>query len=91
MCRKRHLSSMTALRESADVDDVRLERKLWYEYAKLKTRGQLRNRTRFASATPLSACSDPLVRSNPLRPTTICEKRPQAQGDLSHDIKISTA
>ena len=63
--RKRHLSSMTALRSSADVADVRLKRNLWHEYANLKVRCQLRNRTRYASATPVSAGSDPVVRSKP--------------------------
>uniref|UniRef100_A0AAV1UAX4 Uncharacterized protein n=1 Tax=Peronospora matthiolae TaxID=2874970 RepID=A0AAV1UAX4_9STRA len=38
----RRLSSMHALRESASVADVRLERKLRYDFAKLKARGRLR-------------------------------------------------
>ena len=33
--RTRHLSCVLSLRESASVADVRLERKLRYEYAKL--------------------------------------------------------
>ena len=45
----RRLSSMYALRASVSVADVRLKRKLQYDYAKLKARGQLRNRTRYAS------------------------------------------
>ena len=49
MHRTRRLSSMYALRASVSVADVRLKRKLQYDYAKLKARGQLRNRTRYAS------------------------------------------
>ena len=37
----RRLSSMMALRASANVEDVRLKRKLRYDYAKLKAKGQL--------------------------------------------------
>ena len=36
--RKRRLSSMDALRSSASKSDVRLERKLCYEFAKLKSK-----------------------------------------------------
>ena len=85
--RRRHISSIPALRESVDAADDRLERNLRYEYAKLKTRGQLRNRTRYASATPVAASSDPVVRSNPLPPITIGEKRPRAQGDPGNDAQ----
>ena len=59
MYRTRHLSSVLSLRASASVADVRLERKLRYEYAKLKARGQLSTRTRYASATPVATGSDP--------------------------------
>ena len=85
--RVRRLSSMTALRASTGRADVLLERKLRFGYAKLKTRGQLRNRTRYASATPVAASSDPVVRSNPLPPITIGEKRPRAQGDPGNDAQ----
>ena len=71
----RHLSSLPALLASADVADVRLERKLRYEYAKLKARVQLRTRTRYASATPVVTGFDPKARSNPLPPTLVGGKR----------------
>ena len=63
-----------ALEASADVADVRLKRKIRYIHAKLKARGQLRNGKRYASATPVAAVFDPVVRSNRLSPTTIGEK-----------------
>ena len=53
--RTRRLSSMYALRASVSVADVRLERKIRYDYAKLKNRGQLRNHTRYASANTVVA------------------------------------
>ena len=37
------LTSMWALRASASVEDVRLESKMRFGYAKLKTRGRLRD------------------------------------------------
>uniref|UniRef100_A0AAV1UZQ4 Uncharacterized protein n=1 Tax=Peronospora matthiolae TaxID=2874970 RepID=A0AAV1UZQ4_9STRA len=44
--RIRRLSSMSALRISANVDDVRFGRKIRYGYAKLKAKGQLRKPSR---------------------------------------------
>ena len=85
--RKRHLSIMTALRASADVADVRLERKLRYEYYKLKARVQLRNRARYASDTPVAVGFDPVVQINPLPPRTISKKRSRSQGDPDHDVQ----
>ena len=87
MYRKRDLIRTTALRASVDVSDVRLERKSRYEYAKLKARGHSRTRTRYASATPVATGSDSLIRSNPLPPTTIGEKRSRAQGDPCHVVR----
>ena len=85
--RKRHLSSMTALRAIANVAEVRLEQKLRYEYVKLKARGQLRNRSRCASATSVAAGSDPVIRSNPLPPTNIGEKRSRLMDDPCPDVQ----
>ena len=55
--RVRRLSSIFSVRASADVADVRLEKNLRYDYAKLKARGQLRMRRRYASATHVVASS----------------------------------
>ena len=71
--RKRHLSSLPALRANDDVGNVRLERTIRLIYSKLKARSKLRTRTRSDSASHLSTGSDPRVRSNPLPPTTIGE------------------
>uniref|UniRef100_M4BS67 Uncharacterized protein n=1 Tax=Hyaloperonospora arabidopsidis (strain Emoy2) TaxID=559515 RepID=M4BS67_HYAAE len=53
--RTRRRSSMYVLRASVSVADVRLERKLRYDYAKLKARGQWCNRTRYGSVTTVAA------------------------------------
>ena len=87
MFRTRHLSSVPALRASADVADARLERWLGFEYAKFKARVQLRTRTRYASATPVATGSDPKVRSNPLSPTTIGEKHARSMEDPCYDVR----
>ena len=84
---KRHLSSISALRRRANVADVHLERKIWYEYAKLKERGQLRNRTRYTSATLVAAGSDHVLWSVPIPHTTIGEKSSRSMDDTCHDVK----
>uniref|UniRef100_M4BA84 Uncharacterized protein n=1 Tax=Hyaloperonospora arabidopsidis (strain Emoy2) TaxID=559515 RepID=M4BA84_HYAAE len=68
--RTRRLSSMYALRASVSVADVRLERKLRYDYAKFKTRGQLCNRTRYASATTVDVSAGQTV-TNTRQPTPL--------------------
>ena len=47
----------------------------------------MRTRTRYASATHVATDSDYKVRSNPLPPTTIGEKRSRSQGDPGHDVQ----
>ena len=69
---------MYALRASVSVADVRLERKLRYDYAKLNARVQLRNRTRYASATTVAASAGPIVTNNSPVDTTSGGKRPRS-------------
>ena len=85
--RVRRLSSMYSLRASADLADVRLERKLRYDYAKLKARGQLRMRRRYASATPVAASSGQPEAQDPPTYTTIGVKRTWSHDDPAHDVQ----
>ncbi|CAI5702380.1 unnamed protein product [Peronospora effusa] len=92
----RRLSSMWALRASADVADIRLERKMRYDYAKLKARGKLKSqRTHYApaaqqpnvSATPVTASPRQAEAVNPPTPTITGEKRQRQQADPAHDAQ----
>uniref|UniRef100_M4B2M6 Uncharacterized protein n=1 Tax=Hyaloperonospora arabidopsidis (strain Emoy2) TaxID=559515 RepID=M4B2M6_HYAAE len=85
--RTRRLSSMYALRASVSVADVRLERKLRYDYAKLKARGQLRNHARYASATTVAASDGQNVTYNPPIDTTSGGKLPRSRDDTGHDVQ----
>ena len=78
---------MYALRATVSVADVRLELKLRYDYAKLKSRGELRNRTRYASATTVAASAGQTVTNNPPTDTTRGGKRSQSRDDTGHDVQ----
>ena len=78
---------MYALRATVSVADVRLELKLRYGYAKLNARSQLRNRTRYASATTVAASARPTVTDNTPVDTTSGGKRPQSRDDTGQDVQ----
>lgn len=95
--RFRRLSCMYALRASASAADVRLERKLRYDYAKSKARGQVgvAHHSRYAPVTKhSSAAAAPRVASlrqalafDSSTPTLIGGKRQRSHGDSDPDVQ----
>ena len=94
--RARHLSSMMALRASANTTDARLERQFCYEYEKLKDKGRLRRKpVRYAPASQregaeaaslaISSRQDLYV-SSPT-PATTGGKRQASHSDAEHDVR----
>uniref|UniRef100_A0AAV1UKF2 Uncharacterized protein n=1 Tax=Peronospora matthiolae TaxID=2874970 RepID=A0AAV1UKF2_9STRA len=83
----RRLSNIFALRASAHAANVRLECKLRYDYAKIKARGRLRKRTRYASATKVAASAGQYVANNPPTRTTSGGERLRPRDDHGHDAQ----
>uniref|UniRef100_A0AAV1VC33 Uncharacterized protein n=1 Tax=Peronospora matthiolae TaxID=2874970 RepID=A0AAV1VC33_9STRA len=80
----RRLSSMHALRESASMEDILLEQKTRYDFAKLKARGRLRgvSRSRYASAVSAAASSRQSFDTNSSALAETSEKREVRQDEL---------
>ena len=96
--RARRLPSIGALRSSASKTDDRLERKLLYEFAKLKAKGQLRSLYRTQYAKPVSGPTTAVstvqivaghlvLVSEPYTPTPIGGKRVGVQADPQRDAQ----
>ena len=89
---------MSALRSSASKADVRLERKLRYEFAKLKAKCQIRSlyRTQYAKpvagqtttvSTVQTVAGHSVLTIEPYTPTPIGGKRVGVQADPQHDAQ----
>ena len=77
---------MNDLRESADKADGRLERKLHYEFTKLRAKGQLRAmfRSNYAPVVPICASSQQDSVVEPPSASITGEKREGLQVDPDH-------
>ena len=94
--RVRKLRSVFALRESGDLADIRLERKLYYEFSKLKAKVRLRSvyRSQYAgtpqarayAATSAAGPSHNMA-SDPITPTPSSVKRSASPTDLAADAQ----
>ena len=79
-------AALISLIASANVADVRLERKLRYDYAKIKASGQLLARTRYSPAVPIEVSIGEAAPSYPPASTTMGEKRLRSQDGPCHDF-----
>ena len=100
--KSRRLSSINALRTSADKAGVRLERKLRYDFAKLRTKGQLQGMlgTRYTAAVPIAASphrasvvdppADPITgekrERSQIDPDRGAQKHPRLMGNLAEGV-----
>ena len=89
-------SKVFAFRASGDLADVRLERKLYYEFAKLKAKGRLRSvyRSQYAGtsqarvyAAAFAAGSSHSMATDPNTPTLSSVKRPASPADPASDAR----
>ena len=78
---------MLALRVSADVADIRFQKNIQYEYAKVKTRGQLRTRTRYTPFAPADVSSGKAMTNSLPALTTIGEKQYRPRKTLAAMFK----
>ena len=94
--RERRLSSMIALRASANASDVRLGRKLHFEYSKLKVKGKLRSQTvryapiqqhESAATTSVAMSSRKDLHVSSSIPAAIGGKRQGSQADPESDVR----
>ena len=85
----RRLANIYALRNGTDVADVRLERKLRYEFAKLRAKGRSRasRPSRYASATSVATTPGQTLTREPSNHTTIGGKRSGSKAHLDRDVR----
>ena len=85
-----------ALRASANAADILLDRKIRFEYAKLKAKGKLRSQTvryapverhESAAATLVATSSRRDLHVSPSTPTAISGKRSGSPADPERDVR----